>query len=327
MIMTGGPTARADRLILAELERNAREPIARIARRARVGKQTAHYKVQNLERKGVITGYAAMLDVARLGFINHEVWVQTRNISAPKREMLIAELAKHPNACWLCTFYGKWDFVISVLARNTAHFNKLFTEILEKNAPAIRDYAIDIAVDVRNFSRSYLAEKRQIAYYGGEPKPAELDATDVKLLKTISKNARISMLELAKAIGVTPPTARAKLRRLEAEGVITGNKAVIDPAAFGYQYYEIPLLLENLTLRREAALRAWCAAHENVIWWIRYVGRWDADIGVEVRGGDELQRFLAELRERFSDIIRDLEVAPGVKEYKYDYTGVLTARR
>lgn len=58
----------------------------------------------------------------------------------------------------------------------------------------------------------------------------QLDDVDRRLVEALRKDARLSMRELAKLVGVSTPTASARVKRLEALGIIRGYHAAIDPA-------------------------------------------------------------------------------------------------
>lgn len=60
-----------------------------------------------------------------------------------------------------------------------------------------------------------------------------LDATDAALLRALARDARATMADLARAVGLSPPSAAERVRRLEEAGVIRGYSAVVDPAALG----------------------------------------------------------------------------------------------
>ena len=61
-----------------------------------------------------------------------------------------------------------------------------------------------------------------------------IDATDRRLLVQLDEDPRISLAELARQVGVSVPTVRDRLRRLEEAGVIRGYHLDLDPAALGY---------------------------------------------------------------------------------------------
>ncbi len=61
----------------------------------------------------------------------------------------------------------------------------------------------------------------------------ELDPTDRRILSVLRAEGRISNLDLAERIGLSPTPCGRRVRRLEEAGVITGYGARVDPAALG----------------------------------------------------------------------------------------------
>ncbi|MFK0132429.1 Lrp/AsnC family transcriptional regulator [Streptomyces rubiginosohelvolus] len=60
-----------------------------------------------------------------------------------------------------------------------------------------------------------------------------IDAIDRDILFHLSQDGRLTNVELAARIGLTPPPCLRRVKRLEDHGVITGYKAMIDPEALG----------------------------------------------------------------------------------------------
>lgn len=61
-----------------------------------------------------------------------------------------------------------------------------------------------------------------------------LDNIDCRILDVLSENARMSLKELAQAVGLSSPSAAERLRRLEERGVVEGFTIAVDPVAIGY---------------------------------------------------------------------------------------------
>ena len=61
-----------------------------------------------------------------------------------------------------------------------------------------------------------------------------LDAIDLSLVAELQEDARLSLAEVGRRIGLSPAAVGERLRRLEDTGVITGYRAIIDPRALGY---------------------------------------------------------------------------------------------
>ncbi|MGQ3027357.1 MAG: Lrp/AsnC family transcriptional regulator [Ferrovibrionaceae bacterium] len=66
-----------------------------------------------------------------------------------------------------------------------------------------------------------------------ERKPLSLDATDHKILAALVEDGRMSTLDLADRVGLSPTPCSRRLRRLEESGVIEGYTARINHAALG----------------------------------------------------------------------------------------------
>ena len=60
-----------------------------------------------------------------------------------------------------------------------------------------------------------------------------LDATDRRIIEVLTREGRISNLDLAERIGLSPTPCSRRVKRLEKEGVITGYGARINAAASG----------------------------------------------------------------------------------------------
>ncbi|WP_417563826.1 Lrp/AsnC family transcriptional regulator [Microbacterium sp.] len=62
---------------------------------------------------------------------------------------------------------------------------------------------------------------------------AKLDAADTGILAELSRDARATLTHLAEHVGLSVSSVQARLRRLEARGVITGYRPVLDAEAVG----------------------------------------------------------------------------------------------
>ncbi len=60
-----------------------------------------------------------------------------------------------------------------------------------------------------------------------------IDATDASILRILGKDARVTMADLARAVGLSAPSVTERVRRLEEAGIVRGYGARIDPAALG----------------------------------------------------------------------------------------------
>ena len=60
-----------------------------------------------------------------------------------------------------------------------------------------------------------------------------LDDADIELLKILSKDGRISGVELSEKLEISPSTVARKIKRLEEAGIIKGYVGIIDNESIG----------------------------------------------------------------------------------------------
>lgn len=81
-----------------------------------------------------------------------------------------------------------------------------------------------------------------------------MDGTDRAIIDALQRDARISNVELAEQVHLTPGPCLRRVQRLEAAGVIRGYHAAIDPAALG-RGFEVILDVELTRFDRDSVYR------------------------------------------------------------------------
>jgi DNA-binding Lrp family transcriptional regulator len=79
----------------------------------------------------------------------------------------------------------------------------------------------------------------------------DVDDTDRAIIEELRQNARISNVELAERVNLTPGPCLRRVQRLEADGVIRGYHAAVDPAALG-RGFEVILDVELTRFDRDS---------------------------------------------------------------------------
>jgi Lrp/AsnC family leucine-responsive transcriptional regulator len=89
-----------------------------------------------------------------------------------------------------------------------------------------------------------------------------LDRFDRIIVKVLAEDGRISVADLARQIGLSKSPTQARLKRLEADGIITGYRAMLDPIRLGLDH--VAFVEVRLADTREKALAEFNAAVRKV---------------------------------------------------------------
>ncbi|MBY8976172.1 Lrp/AsnC family transcriptional regulator [Rhodobacteraceae bacterium NNCM2] len=120
-----------------------------------------------------------------------------------------------------------------------------------------------------------------------------LDEIDQRILRELQRDARQTHQELSERIGLSPSPCARRIRKLEAEGFITGYSAIIDEGKMGWGFNVfVSVRLDQqvddrlVTFEREVA-----RCPEIVDCWLM-TGSFDYLLRVSVRDLDEFEHFL-----------------------------------
>ena len=132
-----------------------------------------------------------------------------------------------------------------------------------------------------------------------------LDRTDLRLLATLQVAGRITNAELAERVSLSPSACLRRLQRLEADKVILGYAARIDPQAVG--------------LGLQAFVRVQLSKHESaaVEGFVQQVNGWDEVTACHALTGDMdylLHIYVADLQDFSRFLLDRLLNAAGVAD-------------
>jgi DNA-binding Lrp family transcriptional regulator len=123
----------------------------------------------------------------------------------------------------------------------------------------------------------------------------KLDRIDIRILHLLQENGRISNLELAEAIGLSPAQCSRRHHRLEEGGVIAGYEARLRPAALGLQVTAIVHIgMERGHMRDLKPFRQALTRMPDVLECHSVTGDVDYVLKVVARDLDALNVFLTE---------------------------------
>ena len=144
-----------------------------------------------------------------------------------------------------------------------------------------------------------------------------LDATDWKILARLQDDARLTNVELAKAVHLSPSPCLARVRALEAEGVIERYVTLLDPLRVGLTVsVVIQVSLEKQMRNALDTFEASVLARDEVMECYLMTGDADYLLRVMVADVQSLERFIVDYLAKIPGV-SSIKSSFALKQVKY----------
>lgn len=154
-----------------------------------------------------------------------------------------------------------------------------------------------------------------------------LDAIDLKILVELQENAKLTNVELAARVNLSPSPCLARVRALEKSGVITRAVTLLDPLKIGLGVSVfIQIRLERQVEQALENFEAAMQRHPEVMECYLMTGDSDYLIRVVVQDVQALERFIVDALSKIVGVA-NIRSSFALKQVKYKTALPLEARR
>jgi Lrp/AsnC family transcriptional regulator, leucine-responsive regulatory protein len=123
----------------------------------------------------------------------------------------------------------------------------------------------------------------------------ELDRADRRMLALLQEDGRISNVDLAQKVALSPSPCLRRLQRLEDSGVIARYAAVLDPRRIGLGLIaHLEVMLDKQAEHARSTFRRAVQTWPEVVTCYALSGQWDYSLKVIAPDLDHYSRFLME---------------------------------
>lgn len=322
---------RIDRKIIHELDINSRQSYKSIAKKIRLSKDAAKYRIEKLESNGIIKQYQTILDTGKLGYMSFRLLLKFKNTDIAKEKEIIEYLKSNEKINWLVSVEGEWDLNTWILCKRVDEINKIIKELIMRYGNFIEKRQISIFTKITYFEKGFIIQgKRKKEFvFVTSPDESRIDKTDIRILMLLTKNARMKTVDIAKRMNASAKMIAYRIKNLEKGGIIIGYRVLLDTGklGLGQLYYKINIRSRDLTSKRENDFRLFIRNHPNVIYDNEVLGGDDFEIEIQVNCVNDFRDFILQLRNLFSDIIRNHSVLIYSDEHKFNFMPVMTSKK
>ncbi len=308
--------------ILYELYRDCRVTGKSIAKTVGLSREAVDYRIKVLEKEGIIKNYITLVDTPRLGYLTYNVYINLQNCTEKDEKEIMQYLLNHHFTKWVVTCSGQWDLAIAIAAKDTGHLNDILYEFTGKFKNKIKFYDIlstlgvykdaDVALVIRD---NITAPKK--GFTAVPPHELyKLDNTDIKILASLSTNARENIVKIAQKINLTPEGTSYRIKRLLKEKVIRGFRAVLDVTKLGHLLYMLMIETTPMPKEIEQKFEMFCQMQKNIFFADKLLGKWQVRVEILADNHEHLNKVMREIRNILSEYIRSYELVIVFDELK-----------
>ena len=204
-----------DMKILNALFENSRYPFTVLAKKARTSRENCMYRFSRMKKLGLIKSTNAVINTNMLGYKQYAFFIQYSTITKNKEEELIRYIKNNLKSSWIGVIAGKWSIVFDIYASNDIDLQGQLKSLLYAFGPYIKKYAI---LSISNKDYMYNNAFNTIPAISTKKisdKKIKLDDIDMKIIRCLNQDARMSYAEMSKKINLTANAIRKRIKSLE----------------------------------------------------------------------------------------------------------------
>jgi Lrp/AsnC family leucine-responsive transcriptional regulator len=311
-----------DKKLLCELDINCRIPISKLAKKLRIGRNVANYRISILEKKGIISNYICSVNLGLLGYKTYKIFFRIVSSKKELEEKFVKELLKNEKSLHVIKTEGSFDYSATIAVKNIMELDEFLNDIKGKFKELIRDYEVSIIVYSRIYklNKLLLGEKQAVKFekYSGEEKKIKIDDKDKRILKELSQNANLSIVDLADKSKLSLDVVKYRLKSLT-DNIVNSYRMMLNLNKLGYYHYVFMIRMKKATKKDEEKLVDWCSFKENVLFCTKRIGFSDFEINAAITDINDLNQFLGELKREFASFIDSYELMINSNILKLNY--------
>ncbi|MFH1918050.1 MAG: winged helix-turn-helix transcriptional regulator, partial [Nanoarchaeota archaeon] len=217
-----------DKKILTLLDENARYSNSQIAKKVGLSKPAVEYRLKRFEKNKIIFSHYSIIDFTKLGYSQYKIYFNFQDTTLEDEKRMTDYWIKDKNSVWVAQIRGRWDLAVSVLAKSNFDFGKILGEFMNKFSRFVLGKDVLLTEYSPIYAREYLTNTKPSEFIFGVPsKIYDPDETDKKILREISKNARINIVDLAEKIKLSRDIINYRMKKLINEKIIVQHRSYL----------------------------------------------------------------------------------------------------
>lgn len=242
-----------DKKILGYLFHHNRDSTTDIAKSLNIPRQVVDYNIKKYVTEGIIKKFFTVFNYKTLGY-NVQVMLFVKLKNSSQKEIFLKSIPKN-----ILISKGealsKYHLFFNLIFKDELELNEILSKITSQDI--VENYLIINPYSFELYPLKFLGENKSNIYDLKKENKKEnisFDKTDIEILKALNEDGRVKIIDIANNLKANPETVLYKLKRLQKEDVIIGNRIQFNMSKFGFHYSLILLNIKNMNKEKEKNL-------------------------------------------------------------------------
>jgi len=318
---------KKDEKILSLLCQNVRLPLKKVAEQTRLSRQSAEYRLRSMEKNKLIVVSRSVINIKKLGYQSFHYFITL--LDEPSEAVFRRRALSHPLVNALISYTGKYTLELAIMAASVKQSHGVFLELIE--GIEVSEYSGSILLETFKSAVLPTMEHLEIKdkflrqdpsfnkQFRSNEKKYIPDEKDLRIMALLAEDARMSLKDLGKAIGIAGDGVRYRVSKLVESRHILQFRPVINFALMGLKIQSILFKTSSRSKTVDRQFKQFIAGQESVLWATELFGDWDYLVYVTNDDSEQIHDFINAIRSTFIDCINHYEVLFAFKEYRYTF--------
>jgi Lrp/AsnC family transcriptional regulator, regulator for asnA, asnC and gidA len=311
-----------DKKIMYELDLNSRASATEIAKKIRASKETTNYRIKKLLKEEYIKYFQTILDVSKIGYFYYKGFVKLHNTTLSIEKDIINFIKKQPNCAWLGECEGKYNLMFLLMLRSPKEYRAFLLKLMEKFGDYILEKEIHTVSTAHRLNEKFLySEKSETCTFDqGKVKYNKVDQLDIKIIKILASNARMSLAELGNKLKADPKVIKYRIEKMEKLKIIGKYATAPNFDKLNLLFIQLNFCLKNLSCIPE--IIEFFDNTNKCLFAVELIGKYDLTIEIHVKDEKALRKILDVFKEKFINKYNYYDIFNIYKEHMLNWAPI-----
>ncbi len=312
-----------DKKILFELDIDSRQSFLSIGKKVKLSREVVNYRVNKLIENKIITEFTTILDISKIGITMFRSFIKLINLEKDTEQKIIDYLKSKPQIGWGTKGTGNWNINFIFWARTINEFTLFWNDFNSKFGDYIISKSITMNEWAKLYPKTFLLSKKfdDVPVYNVIQYNSDIiliNNKELKILSLLASNSRINIMDIAKEVKLSATTIFSKIKFFEKNKIILAYSIGLNFSKIGYSYFVTHINFKNHTKKRYDDIVNYCNNHDNIWSSVHWIGGDDLELDVYIENDSKYFKLLDDFRNKFSDIIQNIEATRSGVAFKYN---------